>query len=171
MAQIIQGNHLRLLFADMPPSTTHSAATIPPSAPPSQVFNPYAQQPQGAYPGQFGQQYGYPQGAYGYPNQAPPGSQFGRNGYNQQYGGYPQQAPPPPPAPAPAPTRGAFGRDEIVFVSDDRVMILRLMSGTAAGVEDSPTTTLVSSMNGGKSALPLPPPPMSDAVSVYSMVR
>jgi hypothetical protein len=48
MAQIIQGNNLRLLFADMPPSTTQSSAA-------NSQFNQYQQQQQQQQsPAQFG---------------------------------------------------------------------------------------------------------------------
>ncbi|KAH8093213.1 CNH-domain-containing protein [Cristinia sonorae] len=98
MSQIIQGNNLRLLFADTPPSTTNSAVPH---------FNAYQQQP----PAQYG--YGAPYGAL------PPSQSFdGRYSMNG-YGPPPVQAPP-------FPQRMNSGRDEILLVSDDRVMRVQL---------------------------------------------
>ncbi|EPT02968.1 hypothetical protein FOMPIDRAFT_1142932 [Fomitopsis schrenkii] len=99
MSQIIQGNNLRLLFADTPPSTTHSASQY-------QQYNPYQQG------------YGYNQ----YGQQSPYGSRPSLNGYGGQapYANS-YQAPPQRP-------NSSVGRDEILMVSDDRVMRLRMAS-------------------------------------------
>ncbi len=86
MSQIIQGNNLRCVFADTPPSTTHSASQ----------YNPYQQQQQG----------------YGY---NPYADSRTSNGYGQQY---------PNPYMSRAPL--SDGRDEILMVSDDRVMRLQM---------------------------------------------
>ncbi|GJE93881.1 CNH-domain-containing protein [Phanerochaete sordida] len=95
MSQIIQGNNLRCLFSDTPPSTTNSE---------SMLQNQYQQ--------------GYAQGAYGSPQASyygQPALQNG-NGYGSPYPqGYPQAARGP-----------STGRDEILMVSDDRVMRLRM---------------------------------------------
>lgn len=85
MSQIIQGNNLRCVFADTPPSTTHSA----------NQYNPYQQQQQG----------------YGY------------NGYGQQY-----------PNPYMPRTPLSDGRDEILMVSDDRVMRLQMTQTARAAL-------------------------------------
>ena len=91
MCQIIQGNNLRCLFADTPPSTTNSA---------SMYYNQYQQ--------------GYAHNTYG----SPQVDQYGRpslqNGYNSPYNAQYQ------------PRGPSTGRDEIIMVSDDRVMRLQL---------------------------------------------
>lgn len=99
MAQIIQGNNLRCLFADSPPSLPVASA--------SQQLSPYQQQQQQMY-NQVGQ------------------SQAGRqslpNGYGSQYPHlYQPQQVPFPQRPAPP-----FSRDEILVVSDDRIMRLQM---------------------------------------------
>ncbi|TCD65806.1 RHO1 GDP-GTP exchange protein 2 [Steccherinum ochraceum] len=106
MSQIIQGNNLRLLFADTPPSTTNTA--VP------QYYNPYQQAP------------------------PPQQQQYGGGGYNNAYGGqlYDNRQSLPNGYGAPSPMQlspyGAGGRsqqpgrDEILLVSDDRVMRLQL---------------------------------------------
>ena len=88
ISQIIQGNNLRLLFADTPPSTTNS----------SQFYSPYQQQ-YGGY-----NHYGSPS-SNGYASR--PSLQNGH--------GSPYPNPYQPRAPS-------TGRDEILMVSDDRVM-------------------------------------------------
>jgi hypothetical protein len=99
MAQIIQGNNLRLLFADTPPSTMNGAGQIG-------GYNPY-QQPQSTY-----NPYAAPPPPYGRPS---PGSPQGHNGpqYAQQLNPY--QRP------------GSILRDEILLASDDRVMRVELV--------------------------------------------
>ncbi|OBZ74240.1 Rho1 guanine nucleotide exchange factor 1 [Grifola frondosa] len=97
VSQIVQGNNLRCLFADTPPSTTHSA---------NQYNNPY--------------QLGY--NPYGSPVPSPTssyGSRASLNGYG----------PPPPPYPNPYQARVqqlSRSCDEILMVSDDRVMRLQM---------------------------------------------
>ena len=107
LSQVIQGNNLRLLFADAPPSTSHTA-NVHQSAhyPQQQGYHPYQQQPSPP--------------AYGRPQVLPP------------YGP-PAQAGPPPafPGPGPGPQYPLRMvppncRDEILMVSDDRVLTLRL---------------------------------------------
>ena len=92
MVQIIQGNNLRCLFADTPPSTTNSA---------NMYYNPYQQ--------------GYGQNQYG----SPQVDQYGRPSLQNGYGGSPYPNPYQPRGPS-------TGRDEILMVSDDRVMRLQL---------------------------------------------
>ncbi|THH00609.1 hypothetical protein EW026_g1971 [Hermanssonia centrifuga] len=95
MSQIIQGNNLRCLFADTPPSTTNSAAGA--------QFNPYQQ--------------AYPQSANPYARQSMQSVQSlqsSHNGYAAQYSN-PYQ---------PRPT--TYGREEILMVSDDRIMRLQM---------------------------------------------
>jgi hypothetical protein len=110
MSQVIQGNNLRLLFADTPPSTTNTASQ----------FN---QHPMGYGP------------APGYPS--PGGSVNSRHsGQNQSpYGqsGFPGQ---PGFGAGGAGPQGPYGRsligggrDEILMVSDDRVLSLRTTMG------------------------------------------
>lgn len=96
MSQVIQGNNLRLIFADTPPSTTNTAGPAyhnPPYGGAPQGYNPYAN-PYASRPSL--------QSTY-----APP-----------QHMGYPNNYPRPAAQP--------FGRDEILMVSDDRVLTLRL---------------------------------------------
>jgi len=99
MAQIIQGNNLRLLFADTPPSTTNGASHIGGS-------NPY-QQPQ-----------------YGYNPYATPPPPYGRPslGSIQNHNG-PAYNPQPNPYHRPS----SILRDEILLASDDRVMRVELV--------------------------------------------
>lgn len=126
MAQIIQGNNLRLLFADVPPSTTHNTQL-------SGQYNPYQQ---GSGYNQYG---GYQQSSVG--------SAFSsRQSVHSQYSG--QGTPSQFPNPTPYQRPSGFGREEIIMVSDDRVMTLRM-----AGEH------------------PLPPVPASDGASVYSLGR
>ncbi|EMD39301.1 hypothetical protein CERSUDRAFT_104516 [Gelatoporia subvermispora B] len=100
MSQIIQGNNLRCLFADTPPSTTNTA---------QQYYNPHQQ--------------GYGYNAYGSPA---PQTPYGRHSLGNGYG----TATPSNPYPNPSQPRmqQANGRDEILMVSDDRVMRLQMMT-------------------------------------------
>jgi hypothetical protein len=134
MAQIIQGNNLRLLFADMPPSTTQSSAA-------NSQFNQYQQQQQQQQsPAQFG--------AYNpYAGYGAQGSYSRQSVYSATSGYAPSAAAQSSSYQRPS----GFGRDEVVFVSDDRVMTLRMTDDAA-------------SMSGP----PLPPLP-SAAASVYSV--
>jgi hypothetical protein len=93
MSQVIQGNNLRLLFADTPPSTSNAGT----------MYNPY----QGGY--------GYT--PYGHPGHSPSNSSGGRPSYSG-YG-------PPPHVPFANHYVRTAGRDEILIVSDDRVLTLR----------------------------------------------
>ncbi|KAI0091488.1 CNH domain-containing protein [Irpex rosettiformis] len=87
ISQIIQGNNLRLLFADTPPSTTNS-----------QFYGSYQQ----SYSGY--NQYGSP----------PVNGYGGRASLQNGHGSpYPNPYQPRPPS---------TGRDEIIMVSDDRIM-------------------------------------------------
>lgn len=113
MSQIIQGNNLRCLFADTPPSTTNTAQQYYSPSP-----SPYGQPP--------------PQGGgYGYSPYAPtpPNNPYGRppmgNGYTM--GAPPQQHMYSNPYMARA---QQAGRDEILMVSDDRVMRVQLCSSS-----------------------------------------
>ncbi|KAI0791960.1 CNH-domain-containing protein [Abortiporus biennis] len=99
ISQIIQGNNLRCLFADTPPSTTNSAQ--------QQYYNPQ-QQGYSSYPG-------------GPPLQTYNGQPMHQNGYGSPYAA-PYQPPRPPPS---------YGRDEIIMVSDDRVMRLQMVQQPA----------------------------------------
>lgn len=106
MSQVIQGNNLRLLFAETPPSTSHAA-------------NPHQNT---YYPTQQGYHHSY---------QTPSGSMYGRS---PSMPGYGPHAVPPPPMAFPTPqypmrTMTPSCRDEILMVSDDRVLTLRLASG------------------------------------------
>lgn len=104
MSQVIQGNNLRLLFADTPPSTTNTASSF------NQPYGQY-QQPYGSYnssPAPSLQpstsRSSLQQNGYGPP-------QHGNNMYQQQ-----TRHPQPP-----------YGRDEIILVSDDRIMRLQMV--------------------------------------------
>ncbi|KAG6897818.1 hypothetical protein C0992_010622 [Termitomyces sp. T32_za158] len=115
LSQVIQGANLRLLFADTPPSVASAAS-------PSQAYahnvggyeyhNPYAPPPPPAASHQnvYG---GYAPG----PAPAP-------------YGGY--QHPNAYPPPLLQQRQQGIGRDEILIVSDDRVLALRTVSASAA---------------------------------------
>ncbi|EJD07321.1 CNH-domain-containing protein [Fomitiporia mediterranea MF3/22] len=108
LTQIVQGNNLRCLFAEAPPSTTHSKQSL--------------------YPGSNG----YSAGMYGYdPRQsaysdrssmysASTGSSMyhGQQGYGGQMapGAYPPRSS----------SAMGMGRREIIMVSDDRVMALQI---------------------------------------------
>lgn len=111
LSQVIQGNNLRLLFADMPPSATHSGNAQHHQYYGQQGYSPY-QQPT---PSLYGQSSVYGQG-YGSPAHSPQ-SQHARC----------------------IPS----GRDEILMVSDDRVLTLRMAVGTPHVICD--TVSLASS--------------------------
>ncbi|KAG9019185.1 RHO1 GDP-GTP exchange protein 2 [Tulasnella sp. 427] len=100
LVQIIPGNNLRCLFADTPPSTTHSAANYA-------YTNPYVRGNPYIYPQQSGRAQSLP----------PPGA------WPQQYAGYPGAAYGVPP---PFHRNQPYTRDEIIIVSDDKVMAVRL---------------------------------------------
>jgi RHO1 GDP-GTP exchange protein 1/2 len=106
MSQVIQGSNLRLLFADTPPSTTHSGSAM--------HHNPYH--------GGAGGGYGY--NSYGAPGHPPP------NAYGGQPPGYGRYGGPHSPYPNRYPRNAqAAGRDEILMVSDDRILSLRTSRG------------------------------------------
>lgn len=112
MSQIIQGNNLRCLFADTPPTSAHGP---PPPPPPSQRAS-YAPYPPAGYGVQYGQQQqAYAQASYG-----------ARQSMQSVYGQ--QQQPGTPPYGPLAGAGGRQGRGEIIMVSDDRVMALRMAS-------------------------------------------
>ncbi|KAI0664258.1 CNH domain-containing protein [Cubamyces menziesii] len=105
MSQIIQGNNLRCLFADTPPSTTNGVA--------NNYYNVYQQ-------------------GYGYnPYQSPDSSRTSMGSMaSNGYGGM-------PPYPNPylqRPPQGV-GRDEILMVSDDRVMRLQMTATARASLQ------------------------------------
>ena len=97
MSQVIQGNNLRLLFADTPPSGTSTASLHHNAyyAPQPYQPNSYQQVPPSMY------------GRPSLPGYGPPVA----TGYGQ----YPRYA--------------QADRDEILMVSDDRVLTLRLTVG------------------------------------------
>ena len=101
MAQIIQGNNLRLLFADTPPSTTNGAGQLSsPYQQPQYTYNPYAAPP-------------------------PP---YGRPSFGSSQGhGAPQYTAQPNPYQRPS----SILRDEILLASDDRVMRVELFQQQA----------------------------------------
>lgn len=98
MSQVIQGRELRLLFADTPPSVTNNAAMHQPPYP------------------------GYEQNPY----INPPSSGSIHGGRGPVYNGY--GATPHHPYPAVPYSRQpqGIGREEILMVSEDRVVSLRL---------------------------------------------
>ena len=100
MSQIIQGNNLQCLFADTPPSAVNAASMF--------QYNAYQQQQQ---------QYGYNQyNQYGQPSAA----QYGRQSLQSMHNGYGSQYP------NQYPQQPAYRRDEILMVSDDRIMRLQM---------------------------------------------
>jgi len=105
MSQVIQGNNLRLLFADTPSSATHAVNAHHNAYYPQQGYNAYQQAP----PPMYGRGYGSPQ-PMGYPQ-------------------YPRHVP--------------SGRDEILIVSDDRVLTLRFSGNNIPAASD--TASLASS--------------------------
>lgn len=107
MAQIIQGNNLRLLFADTPPSTTNGASHMG-------GYNPY-QQPQ-----------------YGYNPYSTPPPPYGRLsvGSIQNHNG-----PAYNPHPSPSHRSNSILRDEILLASDDRVMRVELVQQQSLGYQ------------------------------------
>ncbi|ETW79216.1 hypothetical protein HETIRDRAFT_478624 [Heterobasidion irregulare TC 32-1] len=110
MSQIIQGNNLRCLFADTPPTSAHG----PPPPPQRPSYAPY---PPAGYGVQYGQQQqAYTQASYG-------ARQSMQSVYSQQQPGTPPYGPF-----AGAGAGGRQGRGEIIMVSDDRVMALRMAS-------------------------------------------
>lgn len=96
MSQVIQGNNLRLLFADTPPSGTSTTNPLHGTYYPPQAYQPNSYQQ-------------VPPSVYGHPSLP---------GYGPVAGGYGQ-----------FPGHNQAGRDEILMVSDDRVLTLRLAAG------------------------------------------
>ena len=113
MSQVIQGNNLRLIFADTPPSTTNTAGPVyynPPYGGAQQGYNPYAN----PYASRQSLQSAYvPPQNMGYPN-------------------------------SPRPAMQPFGRDEILMVSDDRVLTLRLTTPLQQQAYASDTASMMS---------------------------
>jgi len=98
MSQIIQGNNLRCLFADTPLSTTNSASQ----------YNPYQQS--------YGHSPYSPIAPGAYSSRSSIGSvQGGASPQTQYLNPYQQRTPPL-----------SAGRDEILMVSDDKVMRLQM---------------------------------------------
>lgn len=107
MSQVIQGTNLRLLFADTPPSVTNGASPM------------YPHPPQHA--------------GYDYNQYTPPNSAGYRAPYVPPYG-QPQHTPYPTPPPR---NMQGVGRDEILMVSDDRVLALRTAAGPQRFMSDN----------------------------------
>ncbi len=99
LVQVIQGPNLRLLFADAPPAVSHPGNMGPGN---------------NGYPGGF--EYGGYQSPMGFngPSPSPNPNTYGGYGAPMQHPqGYVRQG-------------QGFGRDEILVVSDDRVLALRV---------------------------------------------
>lgn len=103
MAQIIQGNNLRLLFADTPPSTTNGASQIGGYSP-------------------------YQQSQYTYDPYASPPPPYGRPSLGSVQG---QNVPQYTSQPNPFYRQNTILRDEILLASDDRVMRVELVQQQA----------------------------------------
>ncbi|KAI0060701.1 CNH-domain-containing protein [Artomyces pyxidatus] len=101
MSQVIQGNNLRCLFTDTPLSTQSQSRMSHGSFSSTHSINQYGHQP-------------YSANSYG-----------GRQSIQSSYTPSPVLPPPYPPIASPYGGRAA-GRDEIILVSDDRVMTLRM---------------------------------------------
>jgi hypothetical protein len=107
LSQVIQGSNLRLLFADTPPSVTNASS--------ANQYNPY-------------QQHGY---VFHFRVDESKKLIFVHSaaGYNP-YGPHPGHPPPHHPYPDQYPRHPqGVGREEILIVSDDRVLALRPRSG------------------------------------------
>jgi len=109
MSQVIQGKNLRLLFADTPPSTMNTAS------------NMHYMPPVGGY------------GHNSYPTTRPPAG--------PQPNAYTGYVPPPGYGSQPPPQYARYpqgvNRDEIIIVSDDRVLALRTNVGAPLPVSDN----------------------------------
>jgi hypothetical protein len=111
MSQVIQGNNLRCLFTDTPPSLQQAYPRMSRSSLTS--YNGHANAPYGGAGAAYNGHSSFP--AYGqsmYPGQLPtppvyPGQQQQQQ-LPQTYG------------------RGVGGREELILVSDDRVLTLRM---------------------------------------------
>lgn len=108
MSQVIQGSNLRLLFADTPPSVTNSASSM--------YQAPY--------------QPGYEHNG-SYTN---PSNHGGYGARSPAYNGY---GPPPPYPNHHQRNPQGIGRDEILMVSDDRVLALRTAAGPQRYMSDN----------------------------------
>ena len=113
LTQVIQGNNLRLLFAETPPSTTHSKANL---------YQPPASN-------------GYSAGAYGYDTRY--GAYNDRSSiYSAHSGsmpihGYQGYGSPTAPGAYPPRAQSSLGRREIIMASDDRIMSLQVARPSA----------------------------------------
>lgn len=117
MSQVIQGSNLRLLFADTPPSVTN--AGTPPNHSPYQTGfdhrNPYM-----GSPGSTGSIHGSVHGGYG--GQSP----HAPSPYSNSF--------------VPRNNPQGTGRDEILIVSEDRVLALRTAAGPQRPMSDAAST-------------------------------
>ncbi|KAJ7587999.1 CNH-domain-containing protein [Mycena floridula] len=109
MSQVIQGPNLRLLFADNPPSVTNNLTYN--SHQPGYDFNPHMSPPNSA--GSYGSR------ASTYNGYGPPPPHMQQSQYRMPQHG--------------------IGRDEILMVSDDRVLALRTNAGPQRYMSDSPS--------------------------------
>ena len=102
MAQVIQGNNLRCLFAEAPPSTTHSKANLYNNG--HNGYGPRVPDPR--------------QSLYSNRSSIVSSSSSSNMYHGQNYGGsypvYPDQR------------QGPMNRSEILMISDDRIMSLRI---------------------------------------------
>lgn len=114
MTQVIQGNNLRCLFAEAPPSTTHSKATM---------YN------NGSYPGNAYNITNPRQSMYSdrssMISSGSSGTLYHGSGYSAYHNNNPYQR-----------TSQALGRREVIMVSDDRVMAVQLAQHS---ISDSPS--------------------------------
>jgi len=106
MSQVIQGNNLRCLYTDAPASLQHA----------------YSRHSQGSFSSYSTSGFAHGNTPYS------PSAQGGYNGRASLPGAYGQSSPVPPyPGQPPASPYGrAAGREEIILVSDDRVLTLRM---------------------------------------------
>jgi hypothetical protein len=114
MSQVIQGTNLRLLFADTPPSVTNTGSSM--------SHNSY----------QMGHEHPY----------GPPNSTVLYGGHGSAHRGY------GPPSHAAYPNQYSrnpqgVGRDEILIVSDDRVLALRTAAGPQRFMSDDTYSSIV----------------------------
>ena len=120
MSQVIQGNNLRCLFTDTPPSLQQAYPRMSRSSL-SSYNGPAANAPQP-----------YGAAAAGSPHAYNGHSSFPAYGQSSPLSVYPGQLPTPPVYPGQPQQqalpygRGVGGREEIILVSDDRVLTLRM---------------------------------------------
>lgn len=105
MSQVIQGNNLRCLYTDSPLQHAHSRHS----------------QSSFSSSSLYGTSSGFVHG-----NQPYPPSSHGYNGRTSLPAGYGQSPVPPYPGQPPTSYGRAAGREEIILVSDDRVLTLRM---------------------------------------------